>query len=150
MKLAQALANRADCQRRIEQLRQRLVANAKVQEGEQPAEDPVALMAELQTACSQLEDLVARINLTNAQVASDGETLTALLARRDRLKLQVGVMRDFANSASATVMRGMRSEIKILSAVPVAPLQKQVDDLSKQLRELDDRIQELNWTTELL
>ena len=41
-------------------------------------------------------------------------------------------------------------EIKIYSTVPVAALQKQVDGLSKQLRELDVQIQSANWTTELI
>lgn len=40
-------------------------------------------------------------------------------------------------------------EIKIHSTVPVAELRKQVDSLSKQLRELDIRIQSANWTAEL-
>lgn len=42
------------------------------------------------------------------------------------------------------------TEIKIHSTVAVGDIQKQLDLLSKQLRTLDERIQELNWTTELL
>ena len=41
-------------------------------------------------------------------------------------------------------------EIKIRSAVPVKDFQKQVDQGAKELRQLEERIQELNWTTELL
>ena len=40
MKLASALAERADLQRRIAELSVRLNNNAKVQEGESPSEDP--------------------------------------------------------------------------------------------------------------
>ena len=40
MKLAEALILRADCQRHIEQLKQRLLRNVKVQEGDKPSEDP--------------------------------------------------------------------------------------------------------------
>jgi len=47
MKLAEALNLRADLQRRVEQLRMRLAQNAKVQEGEEPLEDPKGLLAEL-------------------------------------------------------------------------------------------------------
>ena len=47
MKLAEALQERADLNRRIEQLRARLENNALVQEGESPAEDPSELLAEL-------------------------------------------------------------------------------------------------------
>ena len=36
------------------------------------------------------------------------------------------------------------------SSVNVRELQKQVDGLSKELRQLEETIQEKNWTTELL
>jgi hypothetical protein len=39
MKLAEALAERSDCQNRIEEIKKRLIRSARVQEGEQPAED---------------------------------------------------------------------------------------------------------------
>ena len=48
MKLAEALILRADSNRRVEQLKQRLLRNAKVQEGNQPAEDPQELIVELE------------------------------------------------------------------------------------------------------
>ena len=47
MKLATALSERADVQRRLSQLHTRLNNNAKVQEGDEPAEDPKALLKEL-------------------------------------------------------------------------------------------------------
>jgi len=48
MKIAEALALRADLQSRLEQLKQRLVKNARIQEGDAPAEDPVELQSELE------------------------------------------------------------------------------------------------------
>ena len=59
-------------------------------------------------------------------------------------------MRSFLDSASAKVNRYSQTEIRIMSTVPVAELQKQVDQLSKELRETDETIQGLNWTTELI
>ena len=47
MKLAEALQERADLNRQIEQLKARLYNNALVQEGEAPAEDPNELLAQL-------------------------------------------------------------------------------------------------------
>ena len=47
MKLAEALMERADVQRRMEQLDDRLRASARTQEGEKPPEAPAALLAEL-------------------------------------------------------------------------------------------------------
>ncbi|EJS88800.1 hypothetical protein AAUPMB_08674, partial [Pasteurella multocida subsp. multocida str. Anand1_buffalo] len=49
MKLAEALMQRADAQRRLAQLNQRLQQNAKYQEGEKPAEHPADLLLEYQS-----------------------------------------------------------------------------------------------------
>ena len=59
-------------------------------------------------------------------------------------------MRSFLNTASEKVSRYSKTEIRILSTVPVSDLQKEVDRLSNELRETDETIQGLNWTTELL
>lgn len=150
MKLANALTERAELQTKVRQLENRLMNNAQVQEGERPAEDPAALLAELEAAYAALEDLIARINLTNSTTLSGGKSLTALLARRDCLAGKIGVLRSFCDAASALVTRRTVGEIKIKSTVDVAALQKQIDALSKELRELDAAIQEKNWTTELL
>ncbi len=48
MKLAEGLVLRKDTKKRIEQLRERLKLSALVQEGEEPAENPHDLLAELQ------------------------------------------------------------------------------------------------------
>lgn len=150
MKLAYALTERADLQKRLAQLENRLMNNAKVQEGETPAEDPQVLLKELDGIMKQLEDLIGRINHTNSVTMDNGDSLTALLARRDCLNQRVHILRNFLNSASSTVSRATRSEIKIKSTVSVVDLQRDVDRMSRELRELDGRIQALNWTTELL
>ena len=149
MKLAEALQERADLNRRIQQLQQRLNNNAIVQEGEQPAEDPTALLNELDRCAAQLEQLIAQMNLINCRTIVDGETLTALLARRDALTLKLNSYRGLTQAASQLVRRGTRSEIKLLSTVNVKELQIQVDAMAKNLRLLDNSIQAANWATEL-
>lgn len=150
MKLATALSERADIQRRLTQLHTRLKNNAKVQEGDEPAEDPKALLKELDALLERLEWLMARINLTNSRTLADGVTVTELIARRDCLSKRLNILRGFLDAASEKVDRYSQKEIKILSTVKVSQLQKQVDAVSKELRELDERIQGLNWNTELL
>ncbi len=151
MKLANALAERADLQTRINQLQGRLNNNALVQEGEQPAEDPNELLKELDEDFRRLEWLISRINCTNAAVkVESGDTISDLLARRDCLTSRVGALRNFLTVASTRVRRGTVGEIKIRSTINVQELQKQTDELSKELRELDTAIQEKNWTTELM
>ena len=49
MKLAEALALRAEATRRIDQLRARIVDNARYQEGEQPADDVARHIREVNT-----------------------------------------------------------------------------------------------------
>ena len=150
MKLANALTERADLQERISDLGTRLNHNAKVQEGEKPAEDPKELLAELNKDFIRLEELIARINITNNSTKVGDVTLTELIAKRDCLKKKIAVMREFLNNASQKVSRYSKTEIKIMSTVSVSDLQKDVDALSKELRDVDETIQSLNWTTELL
>ena len=150
MKLAQALILRADTQKRIEQLKVRLLSNAKTQENESPSEDPKLLLKELDKLTSELFTLIYSINLTNSSAKFDGMSLTEMIAKKDALVLKANVLREFATSASQKVDLYSNSEIKILSTVDVAALQKQVDALSKEIRELEMKLQEANWTVDLV
>lgn len=150
MKLASALSERTDIQNRISELSVRLNNNARVQDGDKPAEDPIVLMGELDRLLKRLEELMARINLTNSRTVSDGRTITEILAHRDCLKKKIELTRSFLNTASNKVSRMTRTEIKIVSTVSVSEIQADLDELSKQLRITDEKIQELNWTTELI
>ncbi|MEV8513719.1 DIP1984 family protein [Dactylosporangium sp. NPDC051484] len=153
MKLAEALALRADAARRVEQLRARVTASARYQEGETPAEDAVALLGEVAAVLEELESLIRRINRTNAATVVEGGTLTDALARRDVLRLRHGVVTAAANAAAGEGQRGLRqlrSELKMISALPVAELRGEADDLARQLREVDTLIQRTNWEAELL
>ncbi len=150
MKLAEALILRADHQKRIEQLRQRLLRNAKVQEGDEPAEDPGDLRSEFERVSNEFERLIQRINRTNARSSLDEQTtISDALAHRDVLALRHAVYRDLAQAATVTQERHTRSEVKFRSTVNIADIQRRADDMAKQYRELDMRIQEGNWRTDL-
>ena len=155
MKLAEALALRADATRRVDQLRARIVANARFQEGEEPTEDAQALLVEVGTVVGELEELIRRINRTNAatRIGSEG-TITDALARRDMLRTRHSVVTAAADAAvgrsQVGLGRQLRSELKMLPALPVAQLRAQADDLARQVRELDLRIQQSNWEFDLI
>ena len=146
---------RADSVRRIEQLRSRIVSNARYQEGEGPAEDAAALLAEADEVLGVYETLMRRINRTNAatSIGADG-TLTDALARRDALRLRHSVVTAAADAAVGSNQPGyarqLRSELKMLSALPVAELRARADEIAREWRELDVRIQRSNWEVELL
>jgi hypothetical protein len=153
MKLAEALALRADAARRAEQLRARITANARYQEGEAPAEDAAALLVEAGEVLTELESLIRRINRTNSATAVEGGTLTDALARRDVLRLRHSVVTSAAGAAAGDSQHGyrqLRSELRMIPALPVAELRRQADDLARQLREVDTVIQRTNWEADLV
>ncbi|HEY3991830.1 MAG TPA: DIP1984 family protein [Ktedonobacteraceae bacterium] len=150
MKLAEALVLRADVQKKLGQLRDRLRFSALVQEGEQPPEDPQDLLAQLHQLLDQLEELIIKINRANMQVSlSDGTILTDALARRDVLAQRYNSLSTLVDTASNRTDRYGRSEIRKLATVDVAALRRQMDDVARIRRELDTQIQATNWTADL-
>lgn len=149
MKLAEALQERADLNSKMNELRSRLSNNATVQEGESPAENPAELLSQLDECAARLEELIARINATNCATVTERGTLTELIAKRDCLTLRLSAYRNLVDEASCLAPRATRTEIKIVSAVDVKKVQKQADELAKELRLTDNLIQQSNWLTEL-
>lgn len=151
MLLAEALARRAEAQDRLNKVQERLIAVARVQEGDTPEEDPQALLREGQALLEEIETLVRRINHTNSRTSLDEQTtLTDAIARRDSLLRARRLYNAVADAASTRQDRYSRNEIRYVSTLSVAELRATTDRLSKDYRELDTRIQQLNWTTELL
>ena len=150
MKLAEALSIRAELQKKTEQLEQRLKSVVKIQEGDTPEESPADLLAELYQATAQLEKLLYRINLTNLYTVMDGEPITAMIARKDVLTLEINVLRNVLKAATEPESRYSRSEIKYVKTVDTAKLRKKIDTLSAELRKTDLKIQETNWTADLM
>jgi hypothetical protein len=153
MKLAEALALRADAARRIEQLRGRIIDNARYQEGEEPAEDAASLLTRSDQVSAELESLIRRINRTNASAPLGAGTITDAIARRDVLKLRHGLITAAADAAAGRERgwnRQLRSELTFISALPVAELRARADDVARSIRELDIDIQRINWEVDLL
>lgn len=154
MKLAEALALRSDAQKRLEQLKARAVACARYQEGEPPVEDAAALLAQARDVVVEIEDLVRRINRTNAASELEpGLTLTDAIARRDALaarrKLVVAVADAAAGDHQGGWARQLRSELRFVTDLPVAQLREEADRIARDYRELDTRLQAANWTVDV-
>lgn len=161
MKLAEALAERSDAQKRLEQLRSRAQAAARYQEGEEPAEDANDLLAEADDILIRLEELIRRINRTNSvHEIEPGVTITDGIARRDVLRLRRTLYASLADAAAGQQAKGewqpygpirqMRSELRYLSTVDVPALRRRADEVAKAHRELDTRIQQANWEVDLV
>ena len=155
--VGEALNRRADLQKRIAQLQERLAACVLAQEGEEPPERPAELLAEIDRCCDELQALIAKINHTNAAAKlATGETVTEGLARRDVIALRQGALRGAIKTATGGSFGGLglsrysRSEIRTVRQVKVAELQERLDALARQRRELDNRLQEHNWQATLI
>ncbi|MBU9720762.1 MULTISPECIES: DIP1984 family protein [Bacillaceae] len=151
MKLAEALILRADYQKRVEQLKNRLVQNARVQEGDQPTEEPKVLMEELTSLLGKVKQLIQKINRTNIETSFDNnETLADALINRDIIGQERKFYSNMLEEATMRHDRYSRSEIKYVTTINVKETQKYVDELSQKYRLLDVKIQELNWRTDLM
>lgn len=131
MKLAEALQERSDINKRISELRRRLENCLLVQEGEEPAEDPMDLLNELDSSTERLETLVASINETNCNTKVDGMSLTELIARKDALTLRHSAYKELVYTAGNNTYRARGTEIKVKAVIKAAELQKTVDSLAK-------------------
>lgn len=150
MKLAEALNLRADLQKRIANLRERLIKNAKVQEGDTPSEEPNMLLNELNDNIIELENIIKSINKTNSSTYVGNESISDIIAKRDTLGLKLSILRSFISESASKIERYSNKEIKILSTVNVAEKQKEIDKLSKEYRLIDTKLQGLNWTTDII
>jgi len=150
MKLAEALLLRADIQKKIASLRDRIVANAVVQEGDEPHEKPDELMKQAVGALGELEKLVTKINRTNLKTKLEGgRTLTEAIAHRDTLVAQHGLYVAAIAGTKKEPERYSAREIKWIATLEVAKLQKQLEDLAKKIRVLNAQIQKANWSADL-
>lgn len=150
MKLAEALILRGDLQKRQEQIASRIQENLLVQEGDKPAEDPTDLLKLYEENSVSLRNLVRSINATNISLVFEKGTMTDALAERDRLKMLVKVVRNAADGVRVSRPTYTRSEIRFVPTANATEMRARADKLSRELRELDMKIQQANWTADLV
>ena len=150
MKLAEALINRSDLNSKIQQVLNRMNQNAKIQEGDEPSEDVSKLISLYESLMDELEKLIIRINKTNHQTMLDDISLADAITKRDNIKSQISSYQKLYEFASYQQNRYTQQEIKYIRCIDINQLQNKIDDLSKKYRQLDTKMQSLNWTVDLL
>src|ERR671918_854188 len=151
MLLAEALRERADAQRRLAALRDRIEASARYTEGEEPTEDAAALLEEAEGVVDRLEELILLINRSNLEAElPEGRSLTAALAERDALRTRFGLLKSAADAATGRrdLFRMGRQELRTFSSLDVKNLRSRADEVARQIRELDLAIELVNFSTE--
>jgi uncharacterized coiled-coil DUF342 family protein len=150
MKLAEMLNERKAVKEEIKKIRQRLELSVKIQEGDkEPAEPPEELKQALIQLYERLEKLIAKINRTNVDVLIEGKSLMEMIAARDKNIAVAAALNGLAEDATPRDSRFSRNEIRFLPAVNIKDLRKEADAYSKKAREIDNKIQGVNWTTEV-
>ena len=151
MKLAEALIERAELQKKNAQRFQRIERTALVQEGDAPAEEPAELRAEYEGNMERLLLLIRRINATNSVAPfGQGETVADAIARRDCLGAKIKAYRGIYEAAAIRQDRYSQKEVKFVRCVDVKAVQDTINRLSKEYRETDTKLQAINWTTDLV
>ncbi len=149
MKLAEALIKRRDIDTALANLNMSLQENVKVLEGTKPFEDPIALADQMQILIDEQAKLIQKINKTNNKtVTPDGRTLDELITLREQLKRRHKLF----DSAYKHAFSNTRSynEVKYVIAVDMQMLKNKISAAAKEFRELDNKIQAINWITELV
>ena len=150
MKLAEALLLRADLNKKLASLRERINRNAIVQEGETPKEKVEDLLAEGTSALEEQQKLVRTVNAANESTKlADGRLLADVLALRDTLIARHSLLTATIAATHKDVDRYSQREIKWIVQIDVASLQKQADDLSRKIREVNVTVQAANWQIEI-
>ncbi|MCL2527782.1 MAG: DIP1984 family protein [Defluviitaleaceae bacterium] len=151
MKLAEALIERAELQKENVQLLNRISGNTMVQEGDSPAEDPVELIAKYEENMARFLELVQKINVTNSKTPfNDSMSIADAIAHKDNLGAKHRAYTNIYAAATININRYSNNEIKFVRCLDIKEVQKQVDKLAKEYREIDTKLQGLNWTTILL
>lgn len=151
MKLAEALQRRADLRQKIETIGNRMKENVLVQEGAEADYDVKQLCEEFNELMGEWQSLVGRIGRTNhtAKDEETGKTLADLLVEREAAKMEKEAYDGIVAVYGEKSWRARGAELKIISTFKAKDAQKMVDGAAKRFRELDNKIQMLNWVTEL-
>ena len=146
MKLAEGLLLRSDLIKKVEHLQNRIRPVLVVSKDRVPQEDPNKLLAQLRNTIQELQSLVIRINKTNneTQVAGEG-TLMEALAKRDAMKMLSEKLRNIRYAAQIN----NTGDTELKTTIDIKNLQIEMDQTGRAFRELDSKIQEINWLTEL-
>ena len=150
MKLAEALAARSDLQTKIAEMERRLNRCVQVQVGDNPPEDPEELLSGIRQSFAELQRLISAIDKTNAATFIEGKSIASWLSEKSTVKLRQELLLRILERASVSQMRHSKSEIRFVSTIKAAKLQKEADDLAMAYRSIDLLIQASNWKTELL
>lgn len=125
--------------------------NVLVQEGAEADFDVRQLASEHKELMAEWVTLVERIGRTNhtAIDPETGKTLADLLVEREAAKMEKEAYDGIVTIYGEKSWRARGAELKIISTFKAKDAQRMVDEAAKRFREHDNKIQMLNWATDL-
>jgi len=152
MLLAEALLRKAVLKKELEALEQRMSESARVPHDEEPVDDYLILLDNYNEKEYELREMSLKILSTNNKtVFTEGETISQAIIRRDSLKRVVSMYNKLLSAATGGG-RGLFSsrDIKYKRIVNMDKVRADMNIKAMQYRDLDVKLQQLNWNTELL
>ena len=158
MKLAEALVERGDLQKRLQEISNRIGQNVMVEEGREPEEKVQDLINEAAAIAEKLTLLVIAINKTNSvsvieQAPYTGSTVMELLAKRDELAQRRNLYNVVLNhnvDPRYNAYSRSKDDVRFESTVNAKEIREEMDKLAKERRMVDTFIQSVNWTLDIV
>ena len=150
MKLAEALLLRRDLEAKLTALKQEVLSNALIQEGDSLDISLEELLQDYQKTNEEFSQLVVKINQRNSSAAlyDADKLIVEALEERESLRRQHGLFNETIEAAN-DIRRFGRNEIRMVRTVDTKKLTKEKNEVSKKLRELDGKLQQTNWLVDL-
>lgn len=147
MRLAEAMMQRADLDKKVSILGARLNDIALINKSYALEDEPKHLFEELNKSMKALSEVVYRIHVTNMETVDNGTTITAMLTKKEILKIRIQMLQRIKEEAR---IDSCFDRTKYTILINKAELQKELDECKNQLEKLDMKLQQLNWQTELI
>lgn len=149
-KLAELLAERAEIQSLLSRLNARLATASRVAEGGKTAEDPANLFAEIESLHDRLALVIKTVNAVNIRCQTeDGVKIADAIVDRDILSRRIATINGAINASEREERGYGSSSVRYVPTIDIAALHEKADELSRQHRALDVRIQHANWNNEV-
>lgn len=150
MKLAELLIERSEIQKRIAQMSSRLNDYAIIQEGDEPPFKPEVMLKKLDGLHVKLEETIRKINMVNMTTEIEpGMTLADAVTKRDVMKSRRNIYHGLFTASVVRDNRYSKKEIKFVTTLDVDSVMDITDELAKEIRILDSKIQNINWEVEV-
>lgn len=156
MKLAELLAERISCEKKLANLSDRIKNNISYTEDVPAIESASELISTYNEVLDRQRNIIRKIIKANMIKNKDGDCISDLLIERDFISKEIGLYTKLMkhidqqrNPDTSFRFRADTSPTKYKYDINPITLQKQLDNLHSAFSAIDAKIQACNWSTEV-